>query len=122
MRGPYSKDDGWATAFGRGLRAARTERALTLAEVASRVGLSIGHLSDVERGNRLPLKDEAIIKIGFPDEVVDGLKQARALDLGFFTIPVDTDKPLAYSVAGELSKRWSSLTDAQLEQILEVVR
>lgn len=38
--------------YGTALRAARHERGLTLRDLAARLGVSITHLSDVERGRR----------------------------------------------------------------------
>jgi transcriptional regulator with XRE-family HTH domain len=50
------------TAFGKALREARNLQGKSLREVASKLGISAPYLSDVERGNRAPLKPGRIKK------------------------------------------------------------
>jgi transcriptional regulator with XRE-family HTH domain len=51
------------TAFGKALREARKLQGKSLRAVAAKLGISAPYLSDVERGNRAPLKPERIKKV-----------------------------------------------------------
>ena len=66
--------------FGAVLRTRRNERGLTLEDVAIQLGLSVPHLSRIERDRENPPRDEIIEKlaeiIGIPaDDLFDEAKQ-----------------------------------------------
>lgn len=66
--------------FGQLLRSARKTADVTIPQVAEHLGLSTGHISNVERGTAAPLADDKIIALGPLLKVNPNYLRARASD------------------------------------------
>lgn len=68
--------------FGAILRAARAAHGVTLARLATTLGVSVPYLSDVEHGRRKPLRHELIQKAAVLFEDIEPLLTAAAIERG----------------------------------------
>ena len=108
--------------FGPMLRKIRKEHHRTLADLSRWLGVSIPYVSDVERGNRAPFPVERIRLLARELEVEpDDLMAAAAEDRGAFELRTDGVSEQGLKVGAALMRRWSQLTDEQLQRIEDVL-
>lgn len=104
--------------FGEVLRRVRKEAGKTLADVADILGVSISYVSDVERGRRDPWASERIHQLARGLGVDPApLLQAAATSRGAFQLAAKGVSPKAHAVGLSLMRRWTELSDEQLQEI-----
>ncbi len=110
--------------FGDLLRQQRRKADKTLGDVARLLGVSVVFLSDVERGNRRPLGNERLIRIGEllgvdPAPLIEAADRER----GFIEYDIRRARPLEADVVGGLVAGLArgGVTDEQLHDIQKIL-
>lgn len=108
--------------FGLVLKAKRTGRKLTLAKVATAIGVSVSYLHDVEAGRRAPFDSDRIRALAKYLECSSAiLLGAAAMSNGHYTLPVREKVPEAHRVGSLLQSRWRHLTPVELLAVEKVI-
>ena len=108
--------------FGQLLRQRREDARKTLKDVADYLGLSIVYLSDIERNRRNPPAAEIINKIAaFIGCPANWLLDQADMDRNRVEIPL-TSADSSNMAALALARRWTDLTEEQLQNILRIVK
>ena len=114
------------TPFGEKVRQLRREKGVTLKEMAAALQLSSAYLSALEHGKRGRPTPVLLHQIcGYFNIIWDDAEElARLADLSHPKVTVDTSglNPKATELANLLGKKIGSLTEEQLDQMLETVR
>ncbi len=109
--------------FGQLLRELRTKAGRSMGDVARELKVSVSYVSDVERGGRPPfVKDKIVVVAKFLGE--KDLKQlllAGGRSRGAFELDARHVRPRAQEVGAALTRRWTDLSDEQLDQISAIV-
>lgn len=108
--------------FGRILRHHREKAEKSMGELARHLGVSVPYLSDVERGNRLPLTKERIYKTAeLLDLNPEILLTVAAQSRGAFELDATEVSQKAREVGAALMRGWSDLSEEDLEKIHQIV-
>ncbi len=114
-----------AKSFGTTLRRIRRERKKTLRELAGVLGLSIVYVSDIERGNRRPLRKPQILRLcAWLGADPAPLLEAAVRERGITEYDITKTPPLEAEVVQKLinSLICGSISDTKLVQIQSVLR
>lgn len=106
--------------FGALFRAERKAARKTLGEVADALGLSVSYIADIEHGRRQPLPQDRLAKLAsmFAASSVERLMAIAAECRAAFQLTGYS--PKAVTVGAVLERRWSGLTEGQLEEIKKI--
>ena len=110
--------------FGDALRKQRRNAEKTLGDVAGLLGVSVVYVSDVERGNRRPFRNERIIRIAkFLQADPAPLIAAADVERGVIEYDITKAKPLEVDVVGGLVSGLArgGVTDDQLQRIKSIL-
>jgi transcriptional regulator with XRE-family HTH domain len=110
-------------AFGDTLKRARTQANKTLQDLANALEVTVGYMSDVERGRRHPLKPEAIEKVC---EVVGEQWKGMLYDSAIkatsvMSVTLNKTRGAEAHAAAALLRRWNQLSPAQFGEISRIV-
>lgn len=109
--------------FGKLLRKVRKRSEKTMLDLATHLGVSVVFISDVERGNRAPLRPERIIEAAaFLNIDPEPLLLAAAEQRGAFELDAVQVSGKAREVGAALARGWADLNEAELEQIAAIIR
>ena len=111
--------------FGDALRSERRNARKTLGDVAKLLGVSVVYVSDVERGNRRPFRNERILKIAkFIKADPAPLIAAADVERGVIEYDITKAKPLEADVVGGLVSGLArgGVTEDQLERIKKILK
>lgn len=109
--------------FGDLLRAARKRSGKSMRDLARHLGVSIVFISDVERGNRAPLKPERIMSATeFLGVNPEPFLLAAAKSKGSFELDATGVSGKARQVGAALMRGWTNLGEGDLEKIARIVR
>ena len=111
--------------FGDALREARHNADRTLGNVAKFLGVSVVYVSDVERGNRRPFRNERIIKIAtFFKTDPAPLIAAADVERGVIEYDITKANPLEAAVVGDLVSGLArgGVTEDQLQEIQKILK
>ncbi len=111
--------------FGDALRKQRRNAEKTLGDVARLLGVSVVYVSDVERGNRRPFRNERILKIAkFIQADPTPLIAAADVERGVIEYDITKAKPLEVDVVGGLVSGLArgGVTDDQLQRIKTILK
>ena len=111
--------------FGDALRSERRNARKTLGDVAKLLGVSVVYVSDVERGNRRPFRNERILKIAkFIKADPAPLIAAADVQRGVIEYDITKAKPLEADVVGGLVSGLArgGVTEDQLERIKKILK
>ena len=111
--------------FGELIRSTRRSQELTLGVLASKVGISVTYLSDIERGKRLPPSEEAVTGLAEALDLLEGdlleaAARQRAARNG--AVRIASRNPEVMAVAAGLARRAETLDDEDLERLREILR
>lgn len=84
----------WREVLGARVRRVRQRRRLTIAETASRAGISAQYLSEVERGRKEPSSEVVAAVAGALDTTVLDLTQAAVVDLRRLELGSPASRPI----------------------------
>ncbi|MHB8576342.1 MAG: helix-turn-helix domain-containing protein [Dehalococcoidia bacterium] len=109
--------------FGEEVRAARMERQVGLRELAGRLEVAPAYLSDIERGNRVPVEDKVrrlARELGINEDrwIELALKSRGTVDLPVGTGVQHTRRDEA---ALTLHRQWDSISEDLARQITELL-
>jgi len=108
--------------FGKELREARKKAGKTMLDLADYLGVSVVFISDVERGNRAPLRTDRILRAAqFLNADAKMLLQAAAEQRGAFELDAEVSNR-AREVGAALMRGWKDLDEKQLEQIAKILK
>ena len=114
------------TPFGAKLRKLRGGRGLTQKQMAAALNVSAAYLSALEHGHRAAPSFEFVQRVtGYFNVIWDDAEELQRLaSISNPKVSVDTSglSPLATELANQLAQRISSMTEEQLEALLERVR
>ncbi len=102
--------------YGTALKAARREAGKTLANVADFLGVSASYISDVERGNRSPLKAEHNTRVAYflgtisADELLTLADEAR----GYSVIPLKDVSEQAAALGTAFARKWPQVSESPI--------
>ena len=109
--------------FGDLLRATRKRSGKSMRDLALHLGVSIVFISDVERGNRAPLKAERIMSATeFLGADPEPFLLAAAKSKGSFELDATRVSGKARQVGAALMRGWTDLGEGDLEKIARIVR
>jgi transcriptional regulator with XRE-family HTH domain len=109
--------------FGDLLRAARKQAGKSMRDLALHLEVSIVFISDVERGNRAPLKPERIMSAAeFLGVNPEPFLLAAAKNKGSFELDATRVSGKARQVGAALMRGWADLGEGDLEKIGRIVR
>lgn len=102
--------------LGQRLRRERIRQGMTLQAIAERMLVVPMYVSDIERGKRIPLKEEALANIAN----AYGLRFEEVLDLALSSrdaVPLNTagQNDARKQVAVKLARAWTDMTDETIE-------
>jgi transcriptional regulator with XRE-family HTH domain len=107
--------------FGKLMRESRTNAGKSMGETARELNVSVSYVSDVERAARAPLvKEKILVAARFFGVDPDLLLRAAAESRGTFELDANVN-PKAQEVGAALTRKWTDLSDAQLERISRIV-
>jgi transcriptional regulator with XRE-family HTH domain len=110
--------------FGDALRRARQGSGKTLGDVARLLEVSVVYISDVERSNRRPFRNERIVKIAeFVQTDPAPLIALADVERGVIEYDITKGSQLEADVVGELVSGLArgGVTDKQLQKIREIL-
>ena len=111
--------------FGETLRRTRQSAERTLGDVARLLDVSVVYVSDVERGNRRPFRNERILKVARLLEADPApLIAAADVEKGVIEYDISKAKPLEARVVGDLVSGLArgGVTEDQLERIRTILK
>ena len=111
--------------FGDTLRRTRQNAERTLGDVARLLDVSVVYVSDVERGNRRPFRNERILKVARLLEADPApLIAAADVEKGVIEYDISKAKPLEARVVGDLVSGLArgGVTEDQLERIGTILK
>jgi transcriptional regulator with XRE-family HTH domain len=108
--------------YGRAVREARHRAGLSLGAVSRALGFTTPYLSDIERGQRLPLDAARTIRLAAVLGCApEPLLMAAVADRGVIEFNSPEARPLQREVGAALAVAWESLSDDQLRLILAAI-
>lgn len=114
-----------AERFGDTLRRTRQQAKKTLGDVARLLDVSVVYVSDVERGNRRPFRNDRILKVArFLGADPAPLITAADVEKGVIEYDISKAKPLEARVVGDLVSGLArgGVTEDQLEKIRTILK
>lgn len=104
------------------LKSERRKARRTLREIANATGKSIGYMSDVEQGRKLPPPSSVVLKIEKELGIVDGrlsllAEEVRRLRPTELVNLIKNSRPAMTQMVGELLMRADGLSDEDLEEL-----
>ena len=114
-----------AERFGDTLRRTRQQAEKTLGDVARLLDVSVVYVSDVERGNRRPFRNDRILKVArFLKADPAPLIAAADVEKGVIEYDISKAKPLEARVVGDLVSGLArgGVTEDQLEKIRTILK
>ena len=114
-----------AERFGDALRRTRQQAEKTLGDVARLLDVSVVYVSDVERGNRRPFRNDRILKVArFLKADPAPLIAAADVEKGVIEYDISKAKPLEARVVGDLVSGLArgGVTEDQLEKIRTILK
>lgn len=106
--------------FGNLVRERRAELGMNLKDVATRIGVSVSYVSEVERGTRAPYGDEKLFLLAAALKMPLNALHDAALATRGITLDARGDEKRA-NIILELSRTWETLTPQQLDQLEAVL-
>jgi transcriptional regulator with XRE-family HTH domain len=114
------------TPFGQKIRELRSQRGLTLKQMAADLNLSSAYLSALEHGRRGRPSPGLIMQIqGYLNVIWDEAEELKTLaDVSHPKITIDTAglSPVATELANTLQRRIKDLPDRRLRELLALVK
>jgi len=111
-------------ALGRLLRTRRVTLELTVREIAYRLGMSPMTVSNLERGERVPTEDAALVAIARAYDLDFGAVHSAAIEsqaaAGAIELPTDESSPTGAETALALARTWRALTDEDMAAIRSI--
>ena len=104
--------------FSTRFREERRKAGKTLGDVARHLEKSTSYISDIERGNRMPLREDDIRKFAELMGIeAEPLCVLAAESRGAFTLGTEGISPKARRVGAALMREWAELDDEKLSKI-----
>ena len=114
-----------AERFGDTLRRTRQQAERTLGDVARLLDVSVVYVSDVERGNRRPFRNDRILEVArYLEADPAPLIAAADVEKGVIEYDISKAKPLEARVVGDLVSGLArgGVTEDQLERIRTILK